>query len=190
MSSIRSTLRRLAPAAVATVSATTLATAVLTAPAHADARTFHDAHGDMAHGADIHRVRVLNDDVVKVRVVHENLRPTYRTGSSVAIYLDTRPRQEGPEFAFLGATHSGGDYALLRTDGWRIGRTAEPMRCSYRLRLDYEADVAAVTIGRGCLDRPGKVRVAVKTGGYTTGGDTRVDWLGERRELTAWVARG
>ncbi|GAB2878484.1 hypothetical protein [Nocardioides pacificus] len=151
---------------------------------------FTDAAGDIDHGADLHRVRVVNNRQVKVRVTHADLRPSWRSGSSLAVYLDTDSQQAGPEFAFVGGTYQGSDYALVPTDGWRLRQRAVPMRCSYDLSLDYAADTADVRIARRCLDLPDAIRVAVKTGGTQADGDTVVDWLGRRRQLTRVIARG
>lgn len=180
-------LRRLTiGAAVALVSS-----AVLAGPAAADTAAFDDARGDMlGHGADIWRVRAVNDDHVRVRVKHDDLVRSWRSGSSIAVYLDTDRQRRGPEFVLQGATYEGADYALLRADGWKpaSGQTA-PMRCGYGMTLDYVRDTATVEIDRACLRNPGRIRVAVKTGGDLDN-HTVVDWLGGLRHWTPWVARG
>ena len=58
------------------------------------------------------------------------------------------------------------------------------------MHLDYAADVTRMRISRACLGNPGKVRVAVKVAGEQPDGDIVRDWLGARRELSSWVARG
>lgn len=180
-------LRRLTiGAAVALVSS-----AVLAGPAAADTVAFDDARGDMlGHGADIWRVRAVNDDHVRVRVKHDDLVRSWRSGSSIAVYLDTDRQRRGPEFVLQGATYEGADYALLRADGWKpaSGQTA-PMRCGYGMTLDYVRDTATVEIDRACLRNPGRIRVAVKTGGDLDNHSV-VDWLGGLRHWTPWVARG
>lgn len=181
------TLRGLAAGAVLS----TVSTFVLAGAAVAETAVFSDARGDLAHGADIHRVRVVNEDRVKVRVVHRDLVRSYRSGSSMSVFLDTDRDRTGPEFVFLGGTFEGSDYALVRADGWKAAsRTAEPLRCGYDMKLDYAKDAALVRIDRACLGRPGAVRVEVKTGGELASGDTAVDWLGRPRHFARWVDRG
>jgi len=149
---------------------------------------FPDEVGDMNHGADIKRVRVVNGDKnVRVRVNHRNLRHSFRSGSSVAVYIDTDKSEAGPEYAFVGGTFEGSDYALVKTDGWKL-RTKH-LTCSYEMKLDYALETASIRIGRGCLDEPGAVRVAVKTGGEQADGDLVRDWLVSARHLTPWIAR-
>lgn len=176
-------------AAVTALALGTVATAG--APATAETRSFTDARGDLAHGADIHEVTVAHNRLVRVTVEHEDLVRSYKSGSSIRVYLDTDRATEGPEFAFLGGTFEGADYALVRTDGWKPGTRA--VRGFYRMDLDYGADTATIKVGRGVLGEPARVRVAVKTGGEMLPPNSEphyaVDWLGETRELTAWVPR-
>jgi hypothetical protein len=178
-----------AATAVSVLGATMLAGA-----ASAETAVFRDARGDMAHGADIQRVRVVNEGRVKVKVVHRNLVRSYKSGSSLAVFLDTDRHRQGPEFVFQGGTFDGADYALLRAKGWKAaGRQAVPMRCGYDMKLDYVNETALVRIDRSCLGDPRQVRVEVKTGGELREGaetTTVVDWLGNAREFTRWVKRG
>jgi hypothetical protein len=163
-------------------------------PASAAVDVFADARGDMAGGADIHRVRVANgEDFVRVKVKHDDLRRSYRSGSSLGVFLDTDRDRSGAEYVFLGGTFEGSDYALLRADGWKAAsRRAVPLRCGYRMRLDFAKDTAIVTMDRGCLADPGAVRVEVRTGDDLgpDGDGTARDWLGGKREFTPWVKRG
>lgn len=174
-----------------------LSTAVLAGPASAETAVFRDAKGDLDHGADIARVRVVNEQRVKIRVVHDDLVRSYKSGSSIAVFLDTDRSRRGPEFVLLGATFEGGDYALLRADGWkRASNRQVPLNGgSYDMRLDYQKDVALIRIDRTVLGNPGAIRVEVKTGGEiaSEGSDdatTARDWLGKPRRFTPWVARG
>jgi len=192
MNTLSTTFRRLATvAALSAVSGTVLAGA-----ASAETRTFQDARGDLDHGADIKRVRVVNEGRVRVRIVHEDLVRSYKSGSSVALFLDTDRDRKGPEFVFLGGTFRGADYALLPADGWkRAGNQQVPLRGgSYDMRLDYAADVAVISFDRAVLRDPGAVRVEVKTGGELVPDDvsatTGKDWLGKPRHFTPWVRRG
>ena len=167
-----------------------VSSAALAGPAAADTVAFDDARGDMlGHGADIWSVRVVNDDHVRVRVGHDDLVRTWRSGSSLSVFLDTDRQRRGPELVLQGATYEGADYALLRADGWRpaSGQTA-PLRCGYAMTLDYARDTAAVRIDRSCLKGADGIRVAVRTGGDLDN-HTVVDWLGAPRSWTRWIAR-
>ena len=163
-----------------------------TTPAVAATGTFADARGDVAHGVDLESVKVVNEKNIRVVVQHADLVRSFRSGASMTVYLDTDRSEAGPEFGFAGVLFEGGDYGLLRTvgDGWKLQDRAVPMTCSYRLRLDYAADVSRIRIARGCLDDPGAVRVAVRAGGEQADGDIVRDWLDAPRALTPWVARG
>jgi hypothetical protein len=188
MSSITSTKRT-------TVAAAGLALAAFVgaaAPALGATSTFADDRGDVAHGVDVESVKVVNEKNVRVRIQHDDLRKSFRSGASMTVYLDTDATEPGPEFAFPTVLFSGGDYGLIPTrgDGWSYGRRAVPLTCSYEANLDFARDVSSIRIARGCLDRPDEVRVAVKAAGTQADGDIVTDWLGGRRHLTDWVAKG
>jgi hypothetical protein len=164
----------------------------VTGPAGAATATFDDAVGDVAHGVDVTSVRVVNEKNVRVVVRHDDLVRSFRRGASMTVFLDTDRSEPGPEYGLAGALFEGGDYGLLPTvgDGWRLSRRAVPLSCSYESRLDYAADVTRIRIGRGCVDRPDEVRVAVRAGGEQPDGTLVRDWLDGPRALTRWVARG
>ncbi len=166
-----------------------VATLALGGPAFAQTDSFDDARGDINHGADIHRVKVTNEDSVRVTIKHADLVRSARSGSTLTVFLDTNRQKPGPEYMLVGGTFSGTDYALVRADGWDVGRRVNSPGCDYGMRLDYQADTATVTIDRDCLGRPGAVAVAVRTTG-TVGDNTVRDWLDGRRNFTPPVARG
>ncbi len=187
------TARRLAVAAALS----TLGTVALAGPASAATTTFADARGDMAHGADIQRVRVVNEEQVRIRVVHRDLRRSYKSGSSLSLFIDTDRARKGPEFVFLGGTFEGSDYALLKAKGWKRASDRQvPLHGgSYIMRVDYDKETASIRIDREVLGNPDAVRVEVKTGGeHVPKGEepatTEVDWLGKPRDFTRWVERG
>jgi len=193
MNSRNTTFRRLAVAAAVS----TLSTTVLAGAASAETRVFKDERGDIAHGADIHRVRVVNDKQVRINVVHRDLRRSYESGSSIAVFIDTDRKRRGPEFVFLGGTFEGSDYALLRAKGWKRASDRQvPLHGgSYIMNLDYAKDVARIRFDRAVLGNPKAVRVEVKTGGeHVPQGEepatTEKDWLGQPRDFTRWVKRG
>jgi hypothetical protein len=198
LKNMKSAARRVA--GVATVSAIALTGIVGTAgSALAQTSVFTDARGDMTQGADIRSVRVANgEEKLRVNVRHRDLVRSFRSGSSIAVYIDTDRTRTGPEFVFLGATFEGGDYALLPADGWKQdGRRQVPLNGGmYIMRLDYVEDVARIAIDQVILGDPAKVRVEVKTGaellpeGQITSDPAKVDWLGEPKQFTPWVAKG
>jgi hypothetical protein len=183
---------------IATGAAAIGISALLAGTAVADTSVFTDARGDLDHGADIHRVRVTHaagDVTVSVR--HDDLRPSFRSGSSIALYLDTDRDRAGAEYVFLGGTFRGSDYALLPARQWRRASDRQvPLRGGhYEMELDFAKDTAVVTIDRRVLRNPAAVRVEVKTGGQlvpegSEPATTGRDWLGKARHFTPWVARG
>jgi hypothetical protein len=192
---MKSAARRVA--GVATVSA--IAVTGLAGTALAQTSAFADAHGDMKQGADIRKVRVMNgEEALRINVRHRDLVKSFRSGSSIAVYIDTDRTRSGPEYVFQGATFEGGDYALLPAKGFKAdGNRQVPLHGgSYIMRHDYTEDVARIAIDRAVLENPGKVRVEVKTGaellpeGSTSPGENEVDWLGTPESFTPWVAKG
>jgi hypothetical protein len=175
---------------LAAVSAVALGSIAVTGAAGAETAGFKDARGDIAHGADLHNVRVVNEAAVRVKVRHDDLVRSFESGSGIKVFIDTKRGQAGPEYIFLGGTFEGSDYALVKADGWKpASRRAEPLACGYIMKLNYADDIANIRIDHECIGDPDEVRVAVRTGGETDSGFVH-DWLGDRRELTAWVARG
>jgi hypothetical protein len=185
---------------VATVVAVSaIAITGLAGTALAQTSVFEDAKGDMEQGADIHKVRVVNgDEKLRINVRHDDLVRSFRSGSSIAVYIDTDRTRTGPEFVLLGSTFEGGDYGLLPADGFQqVGRRQVPLHGGmYLLRLDFVEDIARITIDQVVIGDPEQVRVEVKTGTelvpeYSTSPDpAEVDWLGEPKKFTPWVAQG
>ncbi len=180
-------------AAVSALSITALA-----GPAMAASSVSDDARGDMSQGADIRKVRVVNgEDTLKIAVVHRDLVRSFRSGSSLSVFLDTDRSRKGPEYVFTGGTFEGSDYALLEADGFQVKNNRQvPLHGgSYLMRVDYVKDVARISIDQVVLGSPAAVRVEVKTGaellpeGSTTG-TNEIDWLGTPKSFTPWVARG
>lgn len=176
------------------VSGAALALAALTlaplAPAHADSLELSDPR-DLVHGVDLRSVAVRHSaNNVVVTTTHTDLRESFRSGSSGAVFLDTDPTDTGPEYVFVGGYFVGTDYQLLRTDGFANRLWGEPVEGSYRMRIDYDAEQVRMRISRDALGSPAEVRVAVQAAGTRPDGSTtRRDWLGEPRSFTAWVTR-
>ena len=175
-------------AATLTVAAT-LALTQLT-PASADSIGVKDPQ-DLAHGADLRSVQVEHKARnVVVTTTHTDLRQSFRSGSSGAVFLDTDPTDPGPEYVFAGGYFIGTDYSLVSTDGFSRSATGEPVEGSYAMRIDYDRDQVRMRIDREALGSPTEVRVAVRVAGSRPdGSNTRRDWLGEPRSFTEWVAQ-
>lgn len=167
-------------------------------PASAEAAAFADARGDMSAGADIRKVRVVNgEERLRVNVRHRDLVRSFRSGSSISVFIDTDRARTGPEYVFTGGTFEGADYALLPADGFEAaGDRQVPLRGGrYIMRLDYADDVARISIDNVVLNDRGTVRVEVKTGAEmlpegSAEPNREVDWLGTERSFTPWVQRG
>jgi hypothetical protein len=181
--------KTIAGAAALTAAALTL---TLAPAANADSIGVADPE-DTFHGSDLRSVEVRNHQHgVVVVTTHSNLRRDPRTGSAGAVYIDTDPTDRGPEFVFVGGYFEGTDYALLETEGFGHRTWGDPVDGSYRMRIDYADDQVRMRMSRAALGRPDDVRVAVRVSGTRTDGTSHglVDWLGERRSFTPWVARG
>ena len=175
------------------LSAATLAVATLaltqTPAANADGIGVSDPK-DLGHGVDLRSVEVEHrTNNVVVTTTHTDLRPSFRTGSSGSVFLDTDPDDRGPEYLFAGGFFLGTDYNLLKVDGFS-DTSPEPVEGSYRMRVDYDADRVRFRMSRAALGSPEEVRVAVRVAGTRPdGSETRTDWLGEPRSYTDWVAQ-
>jgi hypothetical protein len=175
-------------AATLTVAATLALTQL--SPANADSIGVKDLK-DLAHGADLRSVQVEHKARnIVVTTTHTDLRRSFRSGSSGAVYLDTDPADPGPEYVFAGGYFVGTDYQLLEVDGFSNTTWGEPAEGSYAMRIDYDAEHVRMRISRETLGSPDEVRVAVRVAGSRPdGSNTRRDWLGEPRSFTEWVAR-
>lgn len=175
------------------LSAAALSVAALTlthlAPANADAIGVSDPQ-DLDHGVDLRSVVVDHKaDNVVVTTTHTNLRRSFRSGSAGAVFLDTDASDAGPEYVFVGGYFDGTDYQLLHTGGFATRTWGEPVEGAYRMLLDYEKEHVRMRVSREAIGSPEQVRVAVRVGGTRRdGSDTGVDWLGEARSFTEWVA--
>jgi hypothetical protein len=178
-------------ASAAALSAAAL-TIGLAAPASAASIGVRDPK-DTSHGSDLRAVHLRNGDRnVVVVTTHTNLRRDPSTGSGGAVYLDTDRSDKGPEFVFVGGYFAGTDYQLLHTDGFGHKKWGAPVDGSYRMTIDYAQDHVRMRMSREALDHPGKVRIAVRVSGTRSDGTSAglVDWLGEPRSFTPWVAKG
>jgi hypothetical protein len=183
-------MRELVLGLATAVVATTLSAVSLAEPASAASSTFHDMSGDASHGGDLRSVRVVNGAKnLRVTITMRDLVPDPASGVGGALFVDTDGRR-GPEYVAVGGFFDGTDYALLRTDSWKLREATERVECSYRMRLNYQKDTVRFRIGSGCFNAvpgSGVVRVEVRTSGP---GAKSADWLGAARTFSKPVARG
>jgi hypothetical protein len=164
----------------------------LASPAAADSIGVKDP-ADTGHGSDLRAVQVTNGDHnVVVRTTHTNLRRDPATGSGGTVYLDTDPADRGPEYVFVGGFFVGTDYQLLHTEGFGHRQWGAPVRGSYEMTVDYAKERVRMRMSQQALGQPDEVRVSVRVAGTRSDGTSQglVDWLGEPRSFTDWVAKG
>jgi hypothetical protein len=177
-------------ATAAAVASAALALGGLAAPANAASIGVTDP-ADVNHGVDLRAVRVVNGDKnVGIVLNHTNLRRSPKSGAGGAVYIDTDRVDPGPEFVFVGGYFEGTDYQLLHTEGFGVKSWGQPVTGFHVMTLDYDKEQTRMRMSRNALGKPGKIRVAVRVSGERTDGTSVVDWLGEPRSYTRWVARG
>jgi hypothetical protein len=179
-----------------TIAAAALAAAFAVAvpgTAHAELYGVDDGP-DTFHGSDILSLQVRNGAKnLTVTTTHDNLVPKPASGSGGAIFIDTDASDHGPEYVLVAGYTRGTDYQLLHTDGFGHQDWGNPVaNGDYLLRVNYRHDTVRVRISQPALRRPDEVRVAVRASGNRTDGTSKglVDWVGERRGFSLWIARG
>jgi len=182
MSAVRRLGRRTAVAALCVA----VALPVLGGPAAADVRVFRDRSGDTGVGSDVTRVRVDHGGGSgRVRVATRV--GDLSTDDVITLFIDVRRRDGGPEYVVRVQPNSAGP-VLRAIERWR-GRGAV-VRCP-RLRARADAfgpDRVAISVPRGCIRRPGRVRVAVRARfGYPN--RVVVDWAPRKHRLFGPVPR-
>ncbi|MEJ7796136.1 MAG: hypothetical protein WKF50_11330, partial [Nocardioides sp.] len=95
--------------------------------------------------------------------------------------------RRGPEYALFTPLFSGGDYALLKMDGWNSG---EPVECRYNAEFDWAGDQVRFRAARGCFDKPDELRVGMRMRDEADPSHPVTDWLLGRREFTPWLTPG
>ncbi len=164
----------------------------LAGPANAERHGVDDAR-DTGHGSDVLALSAkLGQQNLHVTSTHENLRPDFASGAGGRIYLDTDRDDWGPEYVLVGGFYDGTDYQLLEADGFARAHWGQPVDGSYEMTLDYRADEVHLRVSRESLDGATEVRVGMRASGTRTDGTSHglVDWVGDRRELTPWIAQG
>jgi hypothetical protein len=181
-------MRKITTAAAALAGALTMTVA---GPASAASIGMKDPV-DIYHGVDLKSVVVDHGADLKITTTHLGLRRDPRTGSGGAIYIDTNRNDAGPELVFVGGYFEGTDYQLLRTEGFGSKNWEAPVDGFYVMNVDYDKEHVRMRISRDALGTTDEVRVAVRVSGTRTDGTSHglVDWLGEPRSFTPWVAQG
>jgi hypothetical protein len=133
-------------------------------------------------------------NLTRVTVSHgsKNVKVTARTGkfrigSYFTVYLDTDPRDPGPEYR--NDIYPNSEVSPLKKVE-KFGQKGKTKRCDgLRATADvYGPREVTLTVPRSCLGRPAKVRVAVR-GYYDVKGPNVIDWAPGYREFTGWVHR-
>ena len=175
---------------IGVAAAAALALGGFAAPANAASIGVTDP-ADANHGVDLRAVRVVNGDKnLRIVLNHANLRRSPKSAAGGAVYIDTDPADKGPEFVFVGGYFEGTDYQLLRTEGFGVKKWKGVVSGFHIMTLDYDKEQTRMRMSRKAIGGAGKVRVAVKVSGERKDGTDVVDWLGEPRSFTPWVARG
>lgn len=145
--------------AIGVVAAVLTLALVATPAAMAGTVSFNDEVGDTASRSDIRRV------VAEHVHTADRLRVTTRLsevviGVELAVFIDSRPRNAGPEWKVSAYPDS--EWALLRVDGWRDDGI--PVRTCGRVSYGLDADrpVARATLPSSCLRLHRDVRVSVR----------------------------
>jgi hypothetical protein len=177
---------RLARAAAVLAAAATLPLTA-GAVAHADSVAVSDPADATASPADIRKVRVNHAErTVYVRVKVADLPAALENGPGMILWFDTDRSEPGPEFRMGVPIFEGGDWAVVRTDGWRP--VGEQLNCPSEVRYLPAQDALRVEVARRCLDRPRKVRVSAKMEDWFDPSHVVRDWAPGRRAFTPWVA--
>jgi len=161
-------------------------------PAHAELYGVDDPQ-DTFHGSDLRAVQIRNGEQrLVVTTHHDNLVRAPESGSSGAVYIDTVRSNRGPEYVFVGGYFEGTDYQLLHTKGFGPKSWGKPVDGTYIMRVDYAKDTVRTKMSRKAIGNAGKVRIAVRVSGTRTDGTTHgvIDWLGQPRTFTPWIAKG
>ena len=171
-------------AGTALAAATGLLVLGVAGPAEANVRRFLDSQSDTSSGIDIWSVRVDNSTAdrseVRVRVRQDDI----DNGDSIAIYIDTRPADPGPEFAIFGT--AGSEFTMHRMEGWKKPGPLVPFGCGYRERINVGKDLTRAVLPRSCMSKPGKIRVAVHA---TRDQPAAGDWAPAKRSWLGFVRR-
>lgn len=170
------------------LTAPVLASALLAgavAPALGATESFPDPV-DTPDGVDVTSMKVKHENRVKVVLEHNGM--SKKAAVDITYWLDTKPRNRGPEYRIWFAANADG-FDISRVDTWRDrGRSVDCVRHGARADT-FTDDPIVMWVHRSCLGDPKKVRVGVKVR-ETEDGTRTVDWVPGKREFSGWVRRG
>lgn len=120
--------------------------------------SFDDEVGDTGSRSDIRRVVVEHVHTAdRLRVVTRLSKVVY--GAELAIYIDSRRRNAGPEWKI--SAYADSEWALLRVDGWRDDGIPGPTCGRVSYSMDTDRPVAKATVPASCIRLHRDVRVSV-----------------------------
>ncbi|HEX5878556.1 MAG TPA: hypothetical protein VF468_09570 [Actinomycetota bacterium] len=170
----------------ASAAAVVMSTMIVSAPAHADVREFHDAVGDTGgSSSDIDLVRVNNGGPAGNRVIVTTEVGDLDFDDRVALWVDTVADNPGPEYRSVAIPNS--DAIELRRVNTFHG-TGQHVDCA-GLRISADAtgpDRVRFSIPRACMQKPCDVRVSLR-GRFPDDDGTVVDWAPAVRRFFGWV---
>ena len=183
-------------AALAAVIALAGTMVFLTAPAHAESRTFTDTTSDVAsESVDITNVKVdYTGKSITVRISLRDLPRVWDGDRKYEVWIDSSNTRTKPDF-YMGAVSL--ELYAGRTRGWdmvpgRIPGTSfmDPFGgIPVRFTKSASGDSIALSIPARAAGHPGKIRVAVSTERWNQHVDDSIDHLGKRHQFTPWVTR-
>ena len=190
------TIRRAGLSATVLAGVTALVTALTAVPAGAATATVTDPTGDSGQGVDLVALDVRHatpkaPNRLVLRARHTGL-PDFDSGvfTTVTFWIDVDRADHGPELVADVVPNSGG-MRLLSVEGWNRGDRRVRSCPGMRARADVFTDgPVTLSVPRGCLGDPARVRGAVKAVGETAQDEVvGRDWVGGRRHWSPWVRR-
>jgi hypothetical protein len=120
--------------------------------------SFDDEVGDTGSRSDITRVVVEHVHTAdRLRVTTRLTKVVY--GAELAIFIDSRPRNAGPEWKI--SAYADSEWALLRVDSWRDDGMPGPTCGRVSYSMDADPPVARATFPSSCIRLHRDVRVSV-----------------------------
>jgi hypothetical protein len=170
----------------ARAAAVMMSTMILSAPAHAGVREFHDAVGDTGgSSSDIDLVRVNNGGPSGNRAIVTAEVGDLDFADRVVLWVDAVANNPGPEYR-TGAIPNSDGFKLRRVNTFH--GTGKHVDCaSLRIRADaLGPDRVRFSIPRACMANPCDVRVSLR-GRFPGADGTVVDWAPAARRFFGWV---
>jgi hypothetical protein len=172
--------------AAAVIPGLALSTMLGVAPSYADIGRFDDARGETGQSIDVWHVRIDNSTTSRNRVTVTVQFDQWFREDRVNVFLDTKPRNSGPEYAFTSQNRR---FRIWRVPGWRP-RNGRAIACQgVRASAFRRSDRVRISFLRRCLGRPQAVRVSAMTRSFVPEFGFFTDWAPGRHRFTPWVRR-